>query len=175
VVGRKGTIFAIARLEQAVLLQLLRADKERIGHERRQRLIGRMAVTRWPERQHLPPGLTCGGESIHPGKRGRPHVPDPVAGRQRRHVQEDPGSAVSGPEGSSESARAGSVTARSLGRVLFTVLVSAHVDAQARSSPAPQGSHCSLHDSYGRSVVSAELRRQGRGNGRRGRGLTSRP
>ena len=93
---------AIGRLQQAIFHKAVRADDERIGRERGQGLIGRMAVTGGPQRQHLPPGLTRSGELVHPGKRGRPQVADPIARGQRCHVQQDARSAIVRREGSAE-------------------------------------------------------------------------
>ena len=48
VVGRKPAIVAIARIDQAVLPQLVRAQHEQIRRKRRQRLIRRVSMTGRP-------------------------------------------------------------------------------------------------------------------------------
>ncbi len=79
----------VRRFEQAVRQQPVGADQQRIPGERRERLVGRVAVAGRPERQHLPEPLPRARQVIEEPDRLRPQLADPPRPRQRGRVQQD--------------------------------------------------------------------------------------
>ncbi len=87
---REDLTRAVARSQQSVLDQEVRADQQSVPREGGQRLIRRVAVARWAERQCLPPALPCLVKPVDPRERCRSQIADAVRRRQRRDVQQDP-------------------------------------------------------------------------------------
>src|SRR5215471_2143701 len=81
-------------LQESFLDQAIRADEQSIARERRKRLVRRITVTRRAKGQRLPPALARCLEAVYHRKCGRPHIPNTVRRRQRRNMQQHPGSAV---------------------------------------------------------------------------------
>src|SRR3954464_6027264 len=80
-VWRERDALAVARLQQSIRDEKIRADQELVASERRQRLIRRIAVARRPEWQCLPPALPRLLQAIDPCQRRWTQIADPVRGR----------------------------------------------------------------------------------------------
>src|SRR5262245_22081003 len=85
--GKGPRLLAIARRQQSFLDQKVRTCQQAVSCEGGQALVRRVAISRWPERQSLPPALAGVVELIHPCKSGRPHVANSVGRGERCDVQ----------------------------------------------------------------------------------------
>src|SRR5262249_17846224 len=64
-----GRAAEVASAEQADLAQALEAEQQRASRHRRERLVGRAAEARRPDREHLPPALACGDQGVEEVRR----------------------------------------------------------------------------------------------------------
>src|SRR5207237_6738340 len=75
---REGPAGAVLGVDQPVLDEPVRADEERVPRERRERLVGRIAVAGRTQRKRLPEDLAGLVQPIDPRQGRGTYVADPV-------------------------------------------------------------------------------------------------
>ncbi len=72
----------LGSVQQSVLDEHVEADQKRVAGKCRKRLVRRIAIAGWAERQHLPEPLTGRCEQVDERKGARPEIADAEASRQ---------------------------------------------------------------------------------------------
>ena len=90
-----GPLLQVGSGQQALLAQAVEGDEQRVARERREALVGRVAVAGGAEGEDLPEGLAGLRQEVQEGGRLVPQLTDAVGAGQRRGVEEDPGGSVS--------------------------------------------------------------------------------
>src|SRR5512133_1873411 len=65
--ARRCAGLAVTRPQQPVFHKTVRADQQLITRKGRQRAVGGIAISRWTQRQRLPPALLRLTEAVDPG------------------------------------------------------------------------------------------------------------
>jgi len=76
-------------LEKSLIAQALKAQQQRVTGKSGKALVGRIAVSSWIERQHLPQLLSGGEQEVSEFIGTRPEIADAEAARQRGAMQQD--------------------------------------------------------------------------------------
>jgi hypothetical protein len=94
VVGERRVVTQLVCGEEPVLDEQIEADQQRIAGERGEALVGRVAVARRPEWEHLPERLPGAHQEVDEALRLGAEIADPVPARQRGRVEKNSAAAL---------------------------------------------------------------------------------